>query len=153
MLGAVDGIEEVELQPIAGVLPAHAQIAPVSTAKNLRQDVVGRGHIGKAVGAGIAVPCPAGVIAVEAARRPLGTGGIDLALVVARALLGVADQIVGGRDILELLLRRLVAGVEIGMQLLGERAVGLADVLGGGILGDTQDLVGIGTHSPISRPR
>ena len=46
---------------------------------------------------------------------PLGPGGIDLACIEALALLGVAKQIVGAGNLLELLLGRFVARIEVGM--------------------------------------
>ena len=45
-------------------------------------------------------------------------------LVVLLALLGVAEHVVRGRDLLEALLGVLVAGVGVGVELLGELAVG-----------------------------
>src|SRR4029078_5451677 len=67
----------------------------------------------------------AGIFAVVALLPPLLATGVDLAAVVTPALLLVADDVVSGRDLLELLLGRLVARIEIGVQLLGQLAVGL----------------------------
>ena len=56
-----------------------------------------------------------------------------LAAIVLGAVLGRADLIVSGADVLELLLRFLASGVEIGVMLLGKVAVGALDlVLGRG---------------------
>src|SRR5262249_44698287 len=71
---------------------------------------------------------PAGVRTLIGATRL--AVGVDLAAVVLAALRRVADDVVGRRNALEALLRaRPVAGIEIGMQLLGELTVGAADLL------------------------
>ena len=38
----------------------------------------------------------AGEIAIEALRRPLLTGGVDLAAIETRTFLGIAEQVIGG---------------------------------------------------------
>jgi hypothetical protein len=68
-------------------------------------------------------------LAIEGAVRPLVAGGIDLASVEALALGGVREEIVGGVDRLELRLGLFLPGVEVGVVLLGELAVGLAELL------------------------
>src|SRR2546423_2136551 len=62
-----------------------------------------------------------------------GTG-----LVVLLAPVGIAHHVVGRRDLLELLLGVPVARIGIGVPLLGELAVGLADLLVVGVFRDTQ---------------
>ena len=47
----------------------------------------------------------------------------------ALPLLGIAENVVGGGNLLEFVLCRLVSRIEVGMQLLGELAIGLGDVL------------------------
>src|SRR5215470_19387891 len=84
-----------------------------------------------------------GKIAVEALARPLGAARVDLAAIEARALVRIGEEIVGRRHLLELLLGLLVAGVEVGMQLLRQLPIGLANVVGRGGLLDAQRLVGI----------
>src|SRR5262249_3018941 len=83
--------------------------------------------------------------------RPFLAAGVDLVAIEARALLGIAQQRVGGRDVLELLLGLLVAGVEIGMELLGETAIGLLDVVRGRVLLYSQKLVWIGRQGVLLR--
>ena len=78
--------------------------------------------------------------------RALVARRIDLAAIESRPLVGVAHEIIGGGDLLELLLGLLVAGIEIRMQLFRQAAIGLLDVLLGGILFHTQDLVWIGAQ-------
>jgi hypothetical protein len=74
--------------------------------------------------------------------RPFGTGLVDLAAVVARALVGVRQQRVGARDRLEALLGLVVARVEVRVVPLGELAVGLVDLVRTGVRLDPEDLVG-----------
>ena len=85
----------------------------------------------------------AGLVAIEAARRHFLAGGVDLAGVEAAALLGIRQDVVGLRDFLELGLGRLVAGIEVGMVLLGELAERLADVVVRGGPGYAKDGIGI----------
>src|SRR5262245_66355926 len=68
-------------------------------------------------------------IAVVALALTLVPRGIDLALVEARALLRVAYEVIGRGDLLEFLLRLLVAWIEVRMQLLRQLAVGLTDLV------------------------
>src|SRR5918993_5872565 len=89
----------------------------------------------------------AGMVAIEAARRRLLAGGVDLAGIEAAALLGIRQDVVGLRDLLELGLGRLVAWVEVGMMLLGELAERLADVVVRGGPRYTKDGIGI-SHNP-----
>src|SRR5581483_10947780 len=82
-----------------------------------------------------------------AARGPAGepgpeTGGGHLAhLVVLLALVLIADDVVGRRDLLEALLRGLVAGVRVGVVALRELSIRLLDLRLRGVLGHAQDLV------------
>ena len=62
-------------------------------------------------------------------------------LVVLRLLVGVAQDLIGLADLLEPLLAGLVAGVQVRMILLGQLAVGLADLVVRGALLQAQDLV------------
>ena len=80
--------------------------------------------------------------------RPLRARSVDLAGVKALALLRIAQQIVGAGDFLELLFRRLVTGVEIRMQLLRKRAIGLLDVGGRSRWGNAENLVRISHDLP-----
>src|SRR5262249_20905581 len=77
---------------------------------------------------------------IEAARI---AGLVDLAGVVAGALLIDADDLLGGVDLLEALLGFLVALGGVGMMLLGERAEGLLDLGLAGALRNAQDLIRI----------
>ena len=71
--------------------------------------------------------------AAEAADRPAGAD-----LVVLLALVGVADHVVGGADLLEALLR---AGVGVGVVLLRQLPVGARDLLVGRRRHDAEHLV------------
>ena len=68
-------------------------------------------------------------ITVVALAWPLVAGGIDLAAVEAPTLLGIAHQVIGRGDLLELLLGLTISGIEVRMQFLCQRPVGLADLV------------------------
>ena len=82
--------------------------------------------------------CPgaAGIFAIIPAvrRRFFHPRSVDLARIVALSLLGIGQQFVGGRNLLEPLLGVLVARIEVGMELLRQLPVGLADFLGVAVL-------------------
>ena len=88
-------------------------------------------------------------IAVIALARAFRAGGVDLAAIVACPLFRIADQVIGRGDCLEFLLRRPVAGIEVGMQRLGELAVGSANLIRRGLLLHAQDGIGILAHEPL----
>ena len=68
--------------------------------------------------------------------------GVLPAQVVHLTLVGVGEDLVGGGDLLELL---LMAGAgDVGVQLAGLLAVGPLDLLGGGVTTDAEDLVVVG---------
>ena len=69
-------------------------------------------------------------------------------LVVLLALLGVGERLVGLADLLELLLRRLVARVLVGVVLARELAERLLDLVLRGVLGDAQRLVEVAPSPP-----
>ena len=66
---------------------------------------------------------------------------------VVAKLAGLADDLVGRRDLLELLLDGLVTGVQVRMQLFRELAVRLLDLVRARGLGDLEDFVRI-SHWP-----
>src|SRR5690606_13870612 len=68
---------------------------------------------------------------------------VDLAPVELGTLLFVREQLIGGRRLLEPLLGFLVAGMQIGVRRLGQRAIGAADLIRGRVSGDAKHLVGI----------
>src|SRR5206468_8060810 len=65
-----------------------------------------------------------GVSPIIRARPPLGAALVDFAAVVARPLVRVADQVIGGRNRLEPCFGFGFPGVQVGMKLLGELAIG-----------------------------
>ena len=67
--------------------------------------------------------------------------GLVAKAVVGRALVGVAEHLVGLAEFLELVLGGLVAGIFVGMKFHRELAVGFLDVLGAGAAFHPQDLV------------
>ena len=62
-------------------------------------------------------------------------------LIIALAFFRVRKDIVGLVDLLELFLSRLVAGVQVGVVLFGQLAVGAFDLGIGGVFADPQHLV------------
>ena len=70
--------------------------------------------------------------------------------VVGAALLGVGEQVVGGLDLLELLLGAVVARVPVRVVLARKLAVGLLDLVVGRVLRDAEHLVGAG-HGSLLR--
>src|SRR5690349_19634308 len=105
----------------------------------LAEDVA---EVGAAAAAASAPAARAAAAAAEAERGPFGSVGVDLTAVEARPLLRIREQVVGGRDLLELLLDALV-GVEVRVQLLREPAVGCLDVLRRSVSFEAQYLVRI----------
>ena len=83
-----------------------------------------------------------GEVPVEVMLRPLRPGGVDLAGVEALSLVGVAQQVIGRRYLLESLLGSLVAGVEVRVQLLRQLAISTLDLGGRRGGGDAEDLIG-----------
>src|SRR5262245_133259 len=134
----VDGLQKIYLQRIANVLPAHAErragigaATPTHGAKQVGENIAKTELVAGARAPRVtAERVAAGVSALIAAA--LLTIGVDLAPVVLLALFGVADDLIGGRDLLEAFLGRgSVAGVEVGVQLLGQFAIGPADLFVG----------------------
>src|SRR5215831_19279201 len=84
-----------------------------------------------------------GMLAVELALRllALGAGCIYLAAVETRALLLVAEDIIGRGDVLEACFRAFIARMQIRVAILGEPAVGLADFLLRRLAANTQHFV------------
>src|SRR5690606_23145804 len=85
---------------------------------------------------------PTGAPGGTEAGAPHGPDRAELAdVVVLTATDLVADDVVGGGDVLEPLLGRGVTGVGVGVQLAGELAVRAGDVLGRRRLRHAEDLV------------
>src|SRR5690606_13531428 len=96
-------LEEIDLQPVMDVRTLHSESAPAPGAaltaptEEVGEDVRDVPEILEARMGSIAPPAAgAGVFAVETLLRTLGAGCVDLALVEARALLGIAEDVVGG---------------------------------------------------------
>src|SRR5262249_34530793 len=102
-------------------------------------------EIGIAAAVAVGVPLRVGAleITVVTLARPLVAGSVDLSLVEARALVRVAHEVIGRGDLLEFLLRLLVAGIEIRMQLFRQLAVGLGVLVLRRLRFHAQDSVGI----------
>ena len=96
-----------------------------------------------------------GSCALRPPARPRGGGGaiaalvallVDLAAIVAGALVLVGQDVVGAGQPLEALLGPLVARIDVGMQLLGELAVGGLQLGLAGPFGNAQHFVEIIAH-------
>src|SRR5690349_10920038 len=86
--------------------------------------------------------------------RPLRAALIDFAPIVAGSLVRVREQIVSGGDRFETSLRLRLPRVEIRVELLGELAVGLADLVGTGVRLDAEHLIGrLRRHSGLTLPQ
>ena len=71
----------------------------------------------------------------------VGIDPSETELVIALALVRVGKNIVGLVDLLELFLGVLIAGVQVGVVLFGQLAVGAFDLGIGGVFADPQHLV------------
>src|SRR5262245_25609761 len=146
---AVEGLQEFDRQAVKGILPAHAKAAFAAAApEHFLEDILRVHEIGEAAAAAVGVRFVAGAveIAVIALARAFVPGGIDLAAVEARPFLGIAHEVVGSRDLLELLLRLLIAGIEVRVQLFRQLTIGLADLVLRRLRLHAQDSVGILAH-------
>ena len=143
LLGPVDGFREFHRHGVADVraLGFGAATAPAEYLGEQVLLVVGPRPLPAALipGAGAGL----GVLAVELALGllPLGAGCVYLAGVESGTLLLVANDIVSGCDLLEAGFRPLVAGMQVRVVLLGEPAIGLADLLLRRRTADAQDLI------------
>src|SRR6185369_10477508 len=155
---AVHRIEKVDLKRIPDVLRRHAEIAAFAApTEEIGEDVVI--EIGAA---GAARPGRCSATAVAGARIGLGiltievplrltlvTRLVDLACVIALALVRIADDVIGRIDLLETIFRLWLAWIEIGMRFFSGLAVGLPDVVLASVGRDAQRLIGIGHESHV----
>jgi len=122
-----DRIGKADRQSIEQILPppvgAGLSIAP----KKVGEDIVIAAEIGIAGVAGVASKVGSRIVTVELLGRALGPRFIDLARIIAPALVRITQQIIGAGNVLELVLGGLVTGIEIRMKLLRELAIGLLD--------------------------
>ncbi len=92
----------------------------------------------------------------KASRGGFLTAGIDLAAVESLALLRISHNAIGLGDLFETLLDVRVARVQVGMEFLGQLAVGGLDVVRAGGLRNSQNLIRVrhagSLHQPL-RPR
>ena len=134
--------------PRPDVAPGKAVAAlPVLAAQEFGEDVglVPIAFVARPLTVGIARLL--GEIAVVAALlRPFLPACVDLPPVEARPFLRVLQQIEGRRRRLEPRLGRRIAGMQVGMAVLGDLAIGLLDLIRAGILRDAKHVIGIVAH-------
>ncbi len=140
-LGAEDGLLEVDLQvetQVVAALCAAARAPPLSAAEHVAehaaaeetaQQILQIRHVGEIAGE------------VEAAGPEGRLHALVAELVVTLPFVGVAQNLVSLRDLLELFRRVLVAGIAVGMILHCQLAVGLLDLVSRGAAADAKKLV------------
>ena len=140
---AIDRVEKFDLKLVVQVGARPPPRLFGGAAQKLGEHVVALREIAVSAVTLVGMAGFARVVAIVAGvrRRLLRSRGVDLAGVEPSPLVRIREQIVGGGDLLELLLRPLVAGVEVRVKLLGELPVGLADIVGSRGLGDAKNLV------------
>jgi hypothetical protein len=159
LLAALDRLFQVNVEPgldVAALLRKTASLAAAAK-RPPRAGLAGAEHAAEQLrqvdlrpllAMEAAAPEAAGVeraiagLAAEAARG-LTTIGVDLAKVELLALLGVADDVEGGADLLELLLGLLVPGIGVRMVGLGELAKRFANLVRGRGAGNAKLLIGV----------
>jgi hypothetical protein len=77
------------------------------------------------------------------ASHGLSAVGIDLATIELRLLGGVSQDVEGRADLLETLFSGRIAGIGVGVELLGELAERLANLVGARTARHAQHLIGI----------
>src|ERR1700730_10468918 len=115
---------------IMNVLAASAA-STASAAENLRENITPSAviaEIGKAGVTGVGRPAALiGKIPIILLARPFRARRVDFAAIKTCALIGIAQEIIGGRNFLELFFSRLVARIEVWVQLFREAPIGLLD--------------------------
>src|SRR6185437_554847 len=132
---AAEDVAEAAPEAAAGLRSTTARSCPTAAleagkieAAEIERHLTGRRLSARAIG------CAKSSRSISATRRGLGRRRIDIVrveakLVINLALLLVAEDVVGLRDLLELLLRLLVARVHVRVILARQLAEGLADLL------------------------
>ena len=68
-------------------------------------------------------------VAIVALARPLLPGRIDVAAIETSAFFRIAQDVVSGSDLLELLFGLAIPGIEVGVQLFCELPISRANLL------------------------
>ena len=84
-----------------------------------------------------------GMIAIGGLGGALVPGGVDLAAIELAARFGIGQQLVGDRHALEDFLGLGIAGIEVGMMLLGQLAISPANVGLAGVWRNAQSFIRI----------
>ena len=155
-LGAVDRLVERQrdlgLEVAAALCGAPSADAALTAAGALLRAAASAEQVGEDVAEAAAERTRVKATAATG-REPERAG----AAVVGLALVGIGQDVVRLRDLLETLLGLLVARIAVGVVLARELAVGLLDLLVGGVLAYAEDLVVVGAlrhrGSSLSRRR
>ena len=156
MFTATGHIQKIDLKIIAQILPSGIETLPITARptppEQVRKQV---GHVFEPflTGAGIIAPAfiATGILVIEVPLRAFLPRGVYLARIELLALLRVAKQIIGRRNCLKFRLLAAVAGMQVGVQLLGKLAIGFLDFVLRCGLGHTQNLVRVFAHRSVSR--
>ncbi len=146
-LGEVEHELRLEIGPAAEAA-AEAEAEPARAAAGVEELLhqlleVGEAAAKAAAGSGMA-PAEAAEAAGKGALAPVL---VDLAPVIAPPALGIAEDLIGRRDLLKAPLGHRVAGVEVGMPALGKPPVGAADLLIRRVAIDSEDVVERSAHA------
>ncbi len=128
LAAAEDGLGELQADPHLGVGPGRRPATAAAPARHLAEERLE--NVTQAS------------LEAEAARAGLASeDALGAEAVVASPLLGVAEDLVGHRDLLELGLGRGVTRIGVGMELTGTGPVGLLDLVVAGLGPDSQEPV------------
>ena len=131
------GLDIVALARGVGVGAAGtAETAKATAAEQIAEDIAQVNTACAETAAKAATEAAAGL-----AGPIVGIDPSETELVIALALVRVGKNIVGLVDLLELFLGVLIAGVQVGVVLFGQLAVGAFDLGIGGVFADPQHLV------------
>ena len=128
LAAAEDGLGELQADPHLGVGPGCRSTPAAAPARHLAEERLE--NVTQAS------------LEAEAARAGLASeDALGAEAVVASPLLGVAEDLVGHRDLLELGLGRGVTRIGVGVELTGPGPVGLLDLVVAGLGPDSQEPV------------
>src|ERR1700730_10687396 len=141
---------------IMNILAASAA-STASAAENLRENILRSAviaEIGKAGVAGVGRPATLiGKIPIILLAWPLRARRVDFSAIETRALVRIAQEIIGGRNFLEFFFSRLVARIEVRVKLFRQPAIGLLNLVLRGLFLYAQRCVGVRGQCPLLSAR